>query len=384
MARRSVRPASEHTILVVDDQQDTLVSVGSLLEREGHRILTAESAEQALEVIRARDVHLVIVDYFMPRMNGSQLVREIRRTDPFVQIILQTGYAGERPPRVMLAELEIQGYHDKSDDPERLLLWVDVALKTHRLLHTIRDREQLQGELVANCSHEFRTPLNIILGYAELLLGGNFGNLPSDATPALQTIDGAARSLLDILCDFLQYAKVEAGVAPVAKDVVDVGELASEMQRLANVLLEDKSVTFVLELDAAPERIVTDAVKLRTILRNLVTNAAKFTDIGTVALRVTQRGGQVRLEVRDSGPGIQPEDQGRVFEAFRQLDGSSTRSHGGLGLGLALARKLARTLGGDLQLQSEYGKGSTFVFSLPADAATRAPAEPPLTTAPPA
>jgi signal transduction histidine kinase len=378
MARRSVRAPSEYTILVVDDQQDTLVSVGSLLEREGHRVLTAESAADALQILRTQDVHLIVVDYFMPRMNGAELVREVRRADPFVQIILQTGYAGEQPPRMMLAELEIQGYHDKADDPERLLIWVDVALKTHRLLAMVRDRERLQGELVANCSHEFRTPLNIIIGYAELLQGANFGTIPPEAVPPLQTIDEAARSLLDMVCDFLQYAKVEADVAPVAHELVEIGEVAREMQRLAHVLLEDKSVTFVLELDAAPERIVSDGVKLRTILRNLITNAAKFTDLGTIALRVVRRGGHTRLEVRDSGPGIRAEDHDVVFEPFRQLDGSDSRKHGGIGLGLALSRKLARAMGGDLRVESEPGKGSTFILTLP-DATARVDA--PRTTA---
>src|SRR5437016_8525739 len=130
MARRSTRSPTGHTILAVDDQQDSLVSVRNLLEREGHRVLTAESGEQALVVLKTTEVDLMIVDYVMPRMNGAQLVRAVRSFDPFVQIILQTGYAGEEPPRVMLAELDIQGYHDKADDPERLLLWVDVALRS--------------------------------------------------------------------------------------------------------------------------------------------------------------------------------------------------------------------------------------------------------------
>src|SRR3989441_7631945 len=186
MARRSTRSPTGPTILAVDDQQDSLVSVRNLLEREGHRVLTAESGEQALAVVKTTEVDLMIVDYLMPRMNGAQLVRAVRSFDPFVQIILQTGYAGEEPPRVMLAELDIQGYHDKADDPERLLLWVDVALKTYRLLRTLTERERLQGELVANCSHEFRTPLNIISGYAELLLGGEFGPVPGAALDPLK------------------------------------------------------------------------------------------------------------------------------------------------------------------------------------------------------
>src|SRR5438445_434718 len=240
MARRSTKSPTGHTILAVDDQQDSLVSVRNLLEREGHRVLTAESGEQALAVVKTTEVDLMIVDYLMPRMNGAQLVRAVRSFDPFVQIILQTGYAGEEPPRVMLAEL---------------------------------------------------------------------------------------------------------------------GALASEMQRLAAPLVEDRGVVFALELALAPPRFLTDAPKLRTILRNLIINAAKFTTAGTVALRIAVRGGALRIEVRDTGPGIRREDQELIFEPFRQLDGSSTRQHGGVGLGLALSRRLARMLGGDVQVQSEPGIG---------------------------
>jgi signal transduction histidine kinase len=311
----------------------------------------------------------MIVDYVMPRMNGAQLVRAVRSFDPFVQIILQTGYAGEEPPRVMLAELDIQGYHDKADDPERLLLWVDVALKTHRLVKALRERERAQAELVANCSHEFRTPLNIIAGYAELLLARDFGELPNEAVKPVRSIEEAARSLADLVSDFLRYAKLQAGVESVRQEWVDVGELAREMQRLAEPLLEDRGVAFALELALAPPRFLTDATKLRTILRNLIINAAKFTAAGTVALRIVQRGGALRLEVRDTGPGIRAADQELVFEPFRQLDGSSTRQHGGVGLGLALSRRLARMLGGDVQIQSEPGVGSTFALVLPAEAA---------------
>src|SRR5256712_878005 len=175
----------------------------------------------------------MIVDYLMPRMNGAQLVRAVRSFDPFVQIILQTGYAGEEPPRVMLAELDIQGYHDKADDPELLLLWVDVALKTHRLVKAVRERARAQAELVANCSHEFRPPLNIIAGYAELLLACDFGELPPEAVKPVRSIEEAARSLADLVSDFLRYAKIQAGVESVRQEGGGVGGPAGEVQRRA-------------------------------------------------------------------------------------------------------------------------------------------------------
>lgn len=365
MARKSARRESGHSILVVDDQQEILVSVRTLLEREGHRVLTADSGERALEILGADDVHLLLVDYFMPRMNGEQLIRRIRSFDSLLQIILQTGYSGEKPPRAMLSSLDIQGYHDKANGPEQLLVWVDVGLKAYQLIHGLKERERLQAELVANVSHEFRTPLHIITGYLELLRDGQFGALSREAAAALSRIEEACRNLAELVSDFLQYARVEAGVEGVGRQEIATGDLVDEMQRLAGVLVEEKDVEFGVALEQAPASFVSDSIKLRTILRNLITNAAKFTASGSIRLKVGGDGGRIRFAVEDTGPGIRREDQEVIFEPFRQVDGSATRSQGGIGLGLALSRKLARLLGGDIELDSEVERGSTFTLALP-------------------
>jgi CheY-like chemotaxis protein len=142
MARKRLQGSpSGYTILVVDDQEETLASLKLVLEREGHRVLLADSAQRALELFGRQHVNLLLVDYFMPRMTGEELIREIRKVDAEIQIVLQTGYAGEKPPREMLHQLDIQGYHDKTDGPDKLLIWVDVALKAHEQLRRVREME---------------------------------------------------------------------------------------------------------------------------------------------------------------------------------------------------------------------------------------------------
>jgi two-component system, cell cycle response regulator len=121
-----------HTILVIDDSDDIVESSRQLLEREGHRVLTAADGPSGIELARQHHPHLILCDYFMPRMTGEEVVRQIRQTDRLAQIILVTGYSGEKPARVMMQQLDIQGYHDKGDGAERLLLWVDSALKAYR------------------------------------------------------------------------------------------------------------------------------------------------------------------------------------------------------------------------------------------------------------
>ena len=371
MARRSHRSPTGFTVLVVDDQEEALISVRQLLEREGHQVVVAESGEQALRLFKEHDIHAALIDYFMPRMTGEELIREIRKFDPFVQIVLQTGYAGEKPARVMMAELDIQGYHDKADGPEKLLLWIDSALKTHRVVTQLRERERLQGELVTNISHEFRTPLHIIGGYIDLLLEGDFGELPASTMRPLRGLAEASRNLTELVEDFLHYAHARSGVLEVHEHELSTLELGRELERLGTLLLGNRAATITLTVDVeqAPPVLVTDSVKLRTILRNLLVNAIKFTKAGTISLCITRSEEGIRFVVQDTGPGIPPGQQELIFEPFRQLDGSITRTHRGIGLGLALSRKLARLLGGDVVVESKPGLGSTFVLTLPSSVA---------------
>jgi signal transduction histidine kinase len=356
--------------LVVDDREEARCSVQSLLEREGHAVLTAPGGEEALAILKKTAVHLVLVDCFMEGMSGEELIRSIRTFDQYVQIILVTGYAGSKPPRRMLAELDIQGYHDKADGPEKLLLWVDIALKAHQAIQALQERDRIKRELIANVSHEFRTPLNVIGGYTALLMEGDFGQIPQDAVNPLSSMVNATHSLAELVADFLDYSKLEARAVDVTHQWIDTAELAAELQRMGTLLVEGRAVEFRAELVQAPAVVLTDSVKLRTILRNLVTNAAKFTTTGSITLRIGSAEGVVEFAVADTGPGIRPEDLSVIFEPFRQLNTPSGRGRGGFGLGLALSRKLALILGGTLDVDSREGVGSTFVLRLSAAAVT--------------
>jgi signal transduction histidine kinase len=298
-------------------------------------------------------------------MTGGDVVREIRKLDPLVQIILLTGYSGEKPARAMMAELDIQGYHDKADGPEKLLMWVDVGLKAHQTVCSLREREKLHSELVANVSHEFRTPLNVIGGYATLLLDGEFGDLPEGAEGPLRSVSEATTNLTELVADFLNYAKLEARVTEVSAQPIAAQELAQETLRLGRLLVDGRGVEFLVEVDPhVPAMLLADPVKLRTILRNLITNAVKFTTKGSIQVRFERGVGGVRISVSDTGPGIAHDDLAVIFEPFRQLSDPNLRARG-FGLGLALSRKLACVIGATLDVESEIGVGSTFTLVLP-------------------
>jgi signal transduction histidine kinase len=353
------------TILIVDEHQDSLAATGALLARQGHRVLTSTSGGEALRLLREHELQLILVDCGMPGMADAALVTAIRAFDPYVQIILRTSDSGVTPPLALLTQLDIQGYHNKADGPDALLMWVAVGLKAHRLISTLVERERIQADLVANVSHEFRTPLNIIGGYAQLMLEGTFGVIPDEAIPVLRTLADTNRSLGELVNNFLQYARTDAGVNGLQWDTIATSQLAQELRRLGTALVEGKPVKCTVSIRDAPKAFVSDSVKLRTILRNLIVNAAKFTAQGEVGLEISERGGVLVFRVRDTGQGIPADQLETIFQPFRQLDSSSTRTHGGVGLGLALSRKLARLLGGRLEVESSSSAGSVFALSIP-------------------
>ncbi|MGE0786580.1 MAG: ATP-binding protein [Sandaracinaceae bacterium] len=224
-----------------------------------------------------------------------------------------------------------------------------------------------KSEFVANMSHEIRTPLNGLLGMAALLLRTE---LSPRQRKLVETMRVSGSALLGILNDILDFSKIEAGRLELDAAEVDLfGLVESAVELLANDA-EAKSVELVTFCDPAlPSRVLGDPVRLRQILTNLVSNAIKFTDRGEVVVSVTADDGErIRFEVRDTGIGISPEAQARIFESFRQADGSTTRRYGGTGLGLAIARRLTVLMGGELGVTSEPGVGSTFAFdaALPA------------------
>jgi signal transduction histidine kinase/CHASE3 domain sensor protein len=224
-----------------------------------------------------------------------------------------------------------------------------------------------KSEFLANMSHELRTPLNSSLILARLLADNAQGNLTEEQVRFAESIHASGNDLLGLINDILDIAKVEAGKLEVRPEVTPIVSVCESLKSMFGPLAARKGLQLHLELaDDLPRSLHTDRQRLEQILRNLVANAVKFTEHGSVALRVAPSGQDaVRFEVRDSGIGIEPSQQELIFEAFRQADGTASRKFGGTGLGLSISRDLARLLGGDITVESTPGEGSTFTLVLP-------------------
>lgn len=230
------------------------------------------------------------------------------------------------------------------------------------------ESKRLKDEFVANMSHELRTPLNSILGYAYLLLEGQTGKLEEPQQNAVEKIHRSANVLLHLINDLLDLSELKLGRAEIfiaPDDAVSIAHRAAE-----SVGQSADNVTFSIESDAEEVPITTDGEKAVKILHNLISNAFKFTNEGSVTVRVRRVDDDptpfVEWMVSDTGIGIPPGQLEAVFDEFRQVDGSSTRLYGGTGLGLALSRRLAELLGGRILVESELNEGSRFTLQLPA------------------
>jgi CheY-like chemotaxis protein/signal transduction histidine kinase len=223
-----------------------------------------------------------------------------------------------------------------------------------------------KSEFVANMSHELRTPLNSSLILAKLLAENRDGNLSAEQIRFAETIYSAGQDLLAMIDDILDLAKIEAGKLDLRIEDVPVTRVRTELMRTFDPVAAERRLQFDLKIaDGAPSTLRTDAQRLAQILKNLLSNAFKFTDQGFVSLTVTSDGEHCLFAVRDTGIGIPEGQLGAIFEAFRQADGTTNRKHGGTGLGLSISRDLAHMLGGEILVTSEQGHGSTFTLSLP-------------------
>jgi signal transduction histidine kinase len=244
-----------------------------------------------------------------------------------------------------------------------------IAIQNARLFREIQEKSrQLEiasrhkSEFVANMSHELRTPLNAIIGFTRIVMRRSREALEAQQYENLEKILTSSQHLLALINDVLDLSKVEAGRIEIQPAETALAPVLEQCLRTLEPLAR---VALVREFDGGLPPMYVDQEKLRQIVINLLSNAAKFTERGTIRLSAEAANGSVAIAVTDTGIGIPPDKLEMIFEEFEQVDASSTRARGGSGLGLAIARRLARLMGGDVGVRSAPGSGSTFTLTLP-------------------
>ncbi|MEA3340311.1 MAG: GAF domain-containing protein, partial [Chloroflexota bacterium] len=231
----------------------------------------------------------------------------------------------------------------------------------------LKELDRLKDQFLANMSHELRTPLNSIIGFSEVLIDGLVGELTPEQEDCVNDIHFSGEHLLTLINDILDLSKIEAGRMTLSPAAVDLPLLLAEVQATVAPLLEKKSQTLKVEWDEGLPILIADLFRIKQVLLNLLSNANKFTLFEgriTLSCRLADPA-TILFSVTDTGIGIKPEDQGLIFEEFRQVDGSASREMSGTGLGLAISKRLIEMHAGHIWVESEYGRGSTFSFLLP-------------------
>ncbi|NJR62022.1 MAG: response regulator [Cyanobacteria bacterium CRU_2_1] len=282
---------------------------------------------------------------------------------------------------------QLKRSRDELEDYSRTLEQ-KVEQRTAELAHAVEaaeaaraiaeDANKTKSQFLANMSHELRTPLNAIIGYSEMLREESDDRGYQGFSNDLQTIYREAKHLLGLINDILDLSKIEAGKVELYLEPIEVATLIEDISVTIQPLLERNHNTLKVQLPESPGDIKADRTRVRQILLNLLSNACKFTEQGTILLTVQrnesdrmkanhQASPVIQFQVSDTGIGMTPEQLGRLFQAFSQADASTTRKYGGTGLGLTISRRLCQMMGGDILVQSEYGKGTTFTVTLPVE-----------------
>ena len=379
--RSAAGAASPKHVLIVplvnNNQVEGVIEASSLFEIDNYKVeFVKEVAADIAIALQAAKSRARLQELLEETQTQSEELqsqhRELEALNAELEMNTQRLQASEEELKVQQEEL--MQANQELEERSKLLEERNQVIQ-ERNLEIQRKAEELEistkykSEFLANMSHELRTPLNSILLLSRLLAENNEKTLTGEQVEYAQVIQNSGTGLLSLIDEILDLSKIEAGKMELEYAPTAVKEVASGLQSLFAPIAKEKSLEFKIHIDEkAPAIIETDRMRLEQVLKNLLSNALKFTSQGSVELSIAPLPGKetfLSFTVKDTGIGIPAEKQQAVFEAFQQADGSTRRKFGGTGLGLSISRELIKILGGEIKLTSEVGKGSEFTVYLP-------------------
>jgi len=378
-------------VLIVDDRPENLLTLEGILDNENLNIIKANSGNEALGIMLEHNISLVLMDVQMPGMDGFEVAEIMRSSDrtKYIPIIFITAISKQRQHIFKGYESGAVDYLYKPLDLEILKSKIKAFIEffqhknaledsTRKLSQTISELNEAKriaeeattakSAFLATMSHEIRTPLNGIIGMAELGLMDE--EIKALERERLLDIKTSGESLLEIINEILDISKIEADKLELEEIEFSIRDLIQKVVNLLSIKIFQEKLEFVCEIDPnLPDILIGDPLRIRQILINLLSNAVKFTEEGTISIAVKMLEHieeQITLEfsITDTGIGIPEKKQNQLFESYTQAEKSTTRTHGGTGLGLNISQRLVKLMGGKINVESELGRGSRFFFKI--------------------
>ncbi len=374
-------------ILIVDDISDNLLALKALLERKDVDIYKATSGTVALELMMEHDFCLAILDVNMPGMSGFELAELMRgsKKTKNIPIIFVTATAKEQnfsfkgyesgavdfllkplDSHAMKSKVNIfiELYQQKKELKNQLVTIAGLLTDLNKSKEDAEKANAAKTQFLAHMSHEIRSPVGAVLGFTDLMK--NPANTPEKNHDYMIIVERNSRQLLKLIDDILDLSKVEAGKMTIENIPFSLAEMLAGFISIMKDKAEKKGIQFYFNAETLiPDKICCDSFRLQQILTNIVGNAIKFTNTGSVEMNIAFTNPVLKFTIKDSGAGFTKEQQSKLFQPFSQADTSTNRKFGGTGLGLVLSKHLVELLGGKIEIvESTEDRGSTFLIEL--------------------
>ena len=364
-------------LLIVDDSSSNRTAISYWLSDENYEVLHASSGESAIKIIERFIPDIILLDYNMPVMDGIEVCQKIRANKelPFIPIIMMSSCSKE----VNILALE-QGADEFIAMPVspielkarlkamlRLKLAVSESIELIKQNKKLQELDKIKSNFVSKVSHELKTPLQAILGYTDILLNGLQGELNYPQKLMVKQIQEGGDQLLNIINQLLDFASTEKGEVQLQKEIFNVESIFSYLNQVLSPSALKKNITLNFVLEDKNIQLESDKNLVQKILLNIAANSIKFSSEGGKII-ITAKDIMhelVEFKIQDEGLGISKSNIAYIFEKFWQEDDSLTRAHGGLGIGLAISKKLTAMLGGEIIVDSKPNRGSIFKVLLP-------------------
>ncbi|MCD4773660.1 MAG: response regulator [Bacteroidales bacterium] len=385
----SIDETNKFNILIVDDREENLLTLESILDNPELKIIKALSGNEALGLLLEYEISMILLDVQMPEMDGfetAEIIRSNERTK-HIPIIFVTAISKQRefifkgyktgavdylykPLDLEILQSKIKAYisfFKQKFEVEQTKIKLEKTITELNKAKQISEEATLaKSSFLANMSHEIRTPLNGIIGMADLALMDKDNT--EGQTERLNDIKQSGESLLDIINEILDISKIEADKLVLEEVEFSISKLLNKIEKLLSVKTLQKELDFQINISSdLPDILLGDPLRIRQILINLAGNAIKFTNKGSVTINVKlleKKNDNLKIEfsVEDTGIGISKEKIDSLFDSYSQAEKSTSRTHGGTGLGLMISKKLVEMMNGKVEVESEESKGSKFYF----------------------